>query len=88
VNAGLAGIGGVSSAVNLNGTASTSGVTSGLAAPAFRGSRVLGGDGASVGDTYNVGTVIIPAKDIKEFTDVTDFFNSIQQKARAGRATR
>jgi hypothetical protein len=88
VNGALGGIGGVASSVNLNGTAGTAGVRSGLAAPAFTGGPVRGGDGGSAGDTWNLGGVTIPAKDIAEFQNVTQFFDAVQQKARAGKATR
>lgn len=43
-----------------------------------------GGDGASA-NTFNV---TIPAKDIAEMKNVADFFDKVQQKARAGKATR
>jgi hypothetical protein len=88
INSDLGGIGGVSSAVNLTGAAGTGGVRAGLAAPAFTGGPVRGGDGGSAGDTWNLGGVTIPAKDIAEFQNVTQFFDAVQQKARAGKATR
>jgi TP901 family phage tail tape measure protein len=48
--------------------------------------RAIGGDGASLaGDTYHVGQVVIPAKDLAEMKSVSDFFDRVKQEARRGR---
>lgn len=78
------------SAANLSGSVNLSGTTgnlaSGAAAPIFRGSA-SGGDGASAAVTNNY-HVTIDAKTVAEMNSVTNFFNSVQQKARAGKAGR
>jgi phage-related protein len=88
INSTLGGIGGVAGSVNLSASGATSNVRSLASAPTIPTGVTRGGDGASAGVVNNIGTVTIPAKDIKEFRDVTDFFSAVEQKARAGRSTR
>lgn len=79
-------------AANLTGSVNLGGVTGSVAAgsassiPAWSG-PVPGGDGAASIST-NTFNVTLDAKSIAEMKDVADFFDKVQQKARAGKAGR
>lgn len=66
----------------VSGAMSTS-TSRGLAVAGAAAGRGAGG-GAGGGDTYNIEKVVIPARDIQEFKDVTDFFKEVRQVARKG----
>lgn len=89
INHGLGAIG-ATTATNINvngqGTGSPS-VAALIGAPAWSTFAPSGGDGAKAPDTYNIESVTIDAKTIAEMQSVSDFFDKVQQTARAGKAT-
>lgn len=89
VNSTLAGAASLSTSVNLGATGAARPALSTGVVPArgWSGPTPSGGDGAAAPVTNNI-DVTIPAKDIAEMQTVADFFDKVQQKARAGKAGR
>jgi hypothetical protein len=89
INTGLGSIG-ATAATNINVTGAGSGspsVAAMIGAPAWSTFAPRGGDGAKAADIYTIESVTIDAKTVAEMQGVSDFFDKVQQTARAGKAT-